>query len=317
MDTMKSVCNKYGLMVLTPVAVFTVLCVLFPGSITKNNIPTLLRQAIAPSVLGWGVLFNMKVGNWDFSVGSEVLLSAIIAGNLAIIYGFGFVGMAVLAVLIGLIAGLCVGLIFYTLKIPTIITSIGVLLIYESISGYVFDGAGVYLPSDWPLFSYTSLYVAAVIIALFAYFLFYKTKLGYNIRAVGNNPVVAAANGLNVYKVKVSAIIIAGMFAGIYAMISLGSSGVQRPVSSMGSVGTCFDAMMCVFIGTSITRKGNLIAGLYCGSLVCQMIKLFLMVISFPSQYNTIVIAALVVVFMSMDAASSKREKKRRVIMEN
>lgn len=311
MKTCKSFLGKYALMVLVPTVGFLALCLLFPGTIGANNIPSLFKQAVAPAVLGWGVLFNMKVGNWDFSVGSDVLLASIIGGNLAINLGLGLPGMIALCLIIGLLAGCIVGIVYYLLKIPTIITSIGMLLIYESISGYVFNGAGVYLPSSWSLFNSTTMYIIAAIIALFSYFLFYKTKIGYNVRAVGNNAAVAATNGLDVYRVKVIALAIAGLFAGMYAMVSLGSSGVQKIVGSMGSMGTCFDAMMCVFVGMSISRKGNLIAGIYCGSLVMQLVKICLMAMGFPSEYNSIIIAVFVLFFMSLDAYSNANVHKK------
>ncbi len=126
---------------------------------------------------------------------------------------------------------------------------------------------------------------------------------------------MAAVNGLNVYKVKVFSIAIAGMFSGIYAMVCLGTSGVQKTVGSMNSMGTCFDAMMCVFVGMSISRRGNLIAGIFCGSIVMQLIKLCLMACGFPSEYNSIVIAVFVLAFMAMDSrvrASAAGKRKSR-----
>ncbi len=320
MSAIKKTVKQYGLMLLTPIVIFLLLSIVFKGTIGWQNVPSLLKQAVAPAVLGWGVLFNMKVGNWDFSVGSTVLMSSIIGGNMAIRLGLGIPGMMAMCIAIGLASGAMVGMVYYLLKIPTIITSIGMLLIYESISGYVFEGAGVYLPSGWPLFNADVLYIIVIVLAVFAYFLFYKTKIGYSVRAVGNNPNVAATNGLDVYKVKVTAIAIAGMFAGMYAMISLGTSGVQKIVSSMGSMGTCFDAMMCVFVGMSIARKGNLIVSIYCGSLVMQLVKLSLTALRFPSEYNSIVIAIFVLVFMSLDAyvnSPTKRKNPSRPVKVN
>jgi ribose transport system permease protein len=300
--------KEYALMIMLPAGIFMLMGVVFYGKVGIHNVPSLLKQAIAPAVLGWGVLFNMKVGNWDFSVGSTVLLSAITGGNLAIRFQLGIPGMIVLCMLVGLVCGLLVGLIYYLLKIPSIIVTIGVLLVYESVAGYIFGGTGVFLPSSWTTFSSLHLYLIAVAAALFAYFIFYQTGIGYHVRAVGNNAAVAMANGLNAYRIKVVALVLAGLFAGMYAFISLGSSSVQKTVSSMGTMGICFDAMMCVFVGISISRRGNLIAGIYCGSVVMQLIKLSLMVFGFPSEYNSIVIAVFVLIFMTIDA----REKKSR-----
>ena len=301
MKVIKNLISKYALMLAVPILLFVVLSIIFHGVIGTNNIPSLMQQAVAPAILGWGVLFNIKVGNWDFSVGSVVLLSAIIGGNIAVRLNWGFAGLLIFCLLVAVLAGVVVGLVYYFLKIPTIITSIGMLLIYESISSYAFEGQGIYL-TGWNLLGNTEIVIIAIVAAATAYLIFYRSSIGYNVRAVGNNMNIAAQNGLNVYRVKAVAIAIAGLFAGLYAFISLGTSGVQKTVSSMGTMGTCFDAMMCVFVGMSITRRGNLVAGIFCGSLVMQLVKLALMAIGIPSEYNSIFIAIFVLIFMTMDA---------------
>lgn len=311
MKVIKNLISKYSLMLAVPILLFVVLGVIFHGIIGTNNIPSLMQQAVAPAILGWGVLFNIKVGNWDFSVGSVVLLSAIIGGNIAVRLNWGFAGLLIFCLLVAVLAGVVVGLVYYFLKIPTIITSIGMLLIYESISSYAFDGQGIYL-TGWNLLGNTEIVIIAIVAAATAYLIFYRSSIGYNVRAVGNNMNIAAQNGLNVYRVKAVAIAIAGLFAGLYAFISLGTSGVQKTVSSMGTMGTCFDAMMCVFVGMSITRRGNLVAGIFCGSLVMQLVKLALMAIGIPSEYNSIFIAIFVLIFMTMDAYTNNRAPRRK-----
>lgn len=311
MKVIKNLISKYALMLAVPILLFVVLSIIFHGVIGTNNIPSLMQQAVAPAILGWGVLFNIKVGNWDFSVGSVVLLSAIIGGNIAVRLDWGFAGLLICCLLVAVLAGVVVGLVYYFLKIPTIITSIGMLLIYESISSYAFDGQGIYL-TGWNLLGTTQIVIIAIVAAAAAYLIFYRSSIGYNVRAVGNNMNIAAQNGLNVYRVKAVAIAIAGLFAGLYAFISLGTSGVQKTVSSMGTMGTCFDAMMCVFVGMSITKRGNLVAGIFCGSLVMQLVKLALMAIGIPSEYNSIFIAIFVLIFMTMDAYTNNRAPRRK-----
>lgn len=311
MKVIKNLISKYALMLAVPILLFVVLSIIFHGVIGTNNIPSLMQQAVAPAILGWGVLFNIKVGNWDFSVGSVVLLSAIIGGNIAVRLNWGFAGLLIFCLLVAVLAGVVVGLVYYFLKIPTIITSIGMLLIYESISSYAFEGQGIYL-TGWNLLGNTEIVIIAIVAAATAYLIFYRSSIGYNVRAVGNNMNIAAQNGLNVYRVKAVAIAIAGLFAGLYAFISLGTSGVQKTVSSMGTMGTCFDAMMCVFVGMSITRRGNLVAGIFCGSLVMQLVKLALMAIGIPSEYNSIFIAIFVLIFMTMDAYTNNRAPRSK-----
>lgn len=84
------------------------------------------------------------------------------------------------------------------------------LLIYESISSYAFEGQGIYL-TGWNLLGNTEIVIIAIVAAATAYLIFYRSSIGYNVRAVGNNMNIAAQNGLNVYRVKAVAIAIAGL----------------------------------------------------------------------------------------------------------
>jgi len=321
--------GKFISVFLLPVLLFLILHLFAPNTITIVNIPSLLKQAIAPAILGWGVLFNMKVGNWDFSVGSQVLLAAIIGGNLAIRLDIGIAGLIICCCGVGLLCGTIVGMIYYFLKIPTIIVSIGMLLIYESLGSMVFDGGGVKIPSEWIVFgTFPQNIILLLVIGFFSYQLINNTKFGYQIRAVGSNANVAQSNGINAYKVKTSALTMVGLFAGFYAMTNLGMNGVQRTVSSMGTMATCFDAMMCVFVGMALSYGVNIVIAIYIGSLFMQIIKLGFMVFGLPNEFNSIVIAMIVLIFIAInnnpqvfENLKRKMEKctggKRRVSYEN
>ncbi|MCC8106349.1 MAG: hypothetical protein LIO99_10180 [Clostridiales bacterium] len=304
--------EKFISVLAVPMVLFLIFHLLAPDNITLTNIPSLLKQAIAPAILGWGVLLNMRVGNWDFSVGSSVLLSAIIGGNLAKMLNAGLFGLVICCCAVGLLCGAVVGLLYYILKIPTIIVSIGMLLIYESLGSIVFDGGGVMIPSEWIVFGrFPCNFILLLVVGCFAYHLINNTKIGYNIRAVGNNATVAQANGIDAYRVKTSALILVGLFAGIYALTNLGMNGVQRTVSSMGTMSTCFDAMMCVFVGMALSYGVNVVIAIYIGSFFMQIIKLGFMVFGLPTEFNSVIIAIIVLLFIALNNNADLFEKLR------
>ena len=290
------------------------LLILAPATRSFTTVITLLKQGIAPTILGWGVLFNIKAGNWDFGVGAEVLIAAIIGGNLAKMMNMGITGVILCCMLTGILAGSISGALYYMLKIPTIIISIAIMLIYESICGIVFEGKGISLGLEYLMlgkFPGNILMLAACF--LIAYTLFFKMRIGYNIKAVGSNIRIAETNGINVVRTKALALVIAGLFAGLYAAVNLASSGVTRTVSAMGTMGTCFNAMMCVFIGLSIVGRGNIFAAIYFGAVIMQMIQMALMVFGIPTQYSQVVVAVFVIVFMLLSTnASDLQEAVRR-----
>lgn len=310
--------KKYFLMLGVTAAMIILTLIIAPQTRSASAILSVFQQAIAPAILGWGVYFNIKAGSWDFSVGAEVLIAAIIGGTLAMKIGGGVPVLILLCAVIGCACGLLTGLIYKLLHIPTIICSIGMLMVYESIASLVFGGNGVMMTNNYLAlgrFPYSLIYV--IVVLFIAYVLFYKLKIGYNIKAVGSNPSVAESNGIKIYNTKMWGIAIAGIFAGLYAAMILSSSGIQRPVASMQTMATCFNAMMCVFIGFAIAGGGNEMIAVYFGAVIMQLIQLLLLALKFPSQYNKVVIAIIVILFMMFSSNTpifrENRERKKRI----
>ena len=80
---------------------------------------------------------NLNSGRFDFSLGAMAALSSIIGAKVSYAILGGGAGsavlMLVLTVAVGAVLGLLSGLIYVSLRIPPIITSLGVTLIYEGI----------------------------------------------------------------------------------------------------------------------------------------------------------------------------------------
>ena len=134
---MKNILNfvkSYSIAVAVPVLLILVLLLVSPETRSWGAVASLLQQSFAPAILGWGVLLSMKVGNWDFSIGARYVLAAILAGNLAMQYSLGLIGFIVLAMAISIALGFIVAYTYRLLGIPTLIASIGLILIFVSFS---------------------------------------------------------------------------------------------------------------------------------------------------------------------------------------
>lgn len=83
--------------------------------------------------------------------------------------------------------------------------------------------------------TYLSFYIA-IIILIFIWALIYKTKLGLRIRAVGENPQAADAQGVNIYKVRYFSVITSGVLAGMGGVIFVAttSQSFDATVAGMG-----------------------------------------------------------------------------------
>lgn len=298
--------KSYAMSFAVPVLLIGLLLLISPESRSWTAIESLLKQGFAPAILGWGVLFNMKAGNWDFSIGARIVLAAIIAGNLSVGYGLGIAGFVVLSIVISLILGVIVGGAYRLLNIPSLIVSIGLMLIFESFTRIIYDGTGVHFDATYMVLG-TSPFNLIMFVICFALatILYYKRKYGYNVRAVGSNPTVAQTNGINAAKTKAVALVISGLFAGLYAVLNTSTTGVVSAVAgTMGSAATVFDAMMCVLIGMAICGKGSIIFAIYAGAISTQIMKMGMMAIGLPTTYNKVVIGLFVVIFMVMSSRS-------------
>ncbi len=295
---------KFGKRVLIslsiPLILLLILFVFAGKSVSGSSVLLWMQLAIPPAILAWGVCFSLKVGMWDFSVGGVIFLAGIIGGNLAKAAGMEVWGVILLCPLCGALLGLVTGSIFRWGKIPSIVASVGALLLYECATEFVFNGDGVLL-SDKIYVIYTFPYNVIIGVAAFViiYFIYNFTKFGYHVRAVGNGIQAAKMAGINVDRVRWVCFILGGMFAGLYAVMTLGSAGVMVPIKNMSSMSLVFDGIICVFIALALESQCNLIIGVYIGAFVAQIIKGGILAIGFPTMYQQCVIAVLLLIFMS------------------
>lgn len=305
--------RKYAVPFLFPVVFFLLLLLLLPDKISLANLPYILTQSVTPAVVAWGACFSMEIGNQNFSTGACIITAAIVGGNLALMTETGVWGLILFCPLVGVLCGCFTGGLFVLLKIPSLIVSIGSLLILESICSVIFDGGGVYLPTEYVVFgnSASTLLFGAVVFLL-AYALYTLLPFGYHVRSIGRNPAIARTVGLNVYRTRFLCFVVGGLFCGLYAVLALGSTSVQRPVSAMGSMKFVFDAMMCVFVGTSLGGSMNKIISIFLGSIVMQMLQLTLTAINFSSMFTQAIVAMAVFLAMCYSSRKELVEAARR-----
>jgi len=145
MKNVYKVVKNYAVSVAVPVLLIVLVLLISPETRSWAAIWSLLKQGFAPAILGWGVLFNMKAGNWDFSIGARIVLTTIIAGNLAVDLNLGILGFTVLCIVISFIFGIIVGGAYLLLNIPTLMVSIGCMLLLRALHELSTAGAAYIL----------------------------------------------------------------------------------------------------------------------------------------------------------------------------
>src|SRR5512139_1965944 len=132
--------------------VLVLLVVLFqlanPVFLSFNNIATMLRALSYSGIIAVGMAFCLISGVIDLSVGSTAALSSVIFGTAIRDYGLEFIP----AMLIGLIAGLLVGLfnsfIILKLNITPFIATISMMFVVRVIANGISNGYNIYPLSE-------------------------------------------------------------------------------------------------------------------------------------------------------------------------
>ncbi len=157
--------------------------------------------------------------------------------------------------------------------------------------------AGAFLPVLIPGTRLHAGILLAVLAVFFVYFLLWKSPLGFQMRAVGYNPIAARANGISVSKNIVLAMALSGALAGLAGMSEI--SGIQHRLLSGFTSDYGFDAMAVALLG-KLNPFGVVISGLFFGALrvgANQMQR----TVQVPSSL-VFVIQGLVILFVLMDS---------------
>jgi len=253
---------------------------------------------------------NLNSGRFDFSLGSIMTLSSVIGAKLSYAILAGGEGSAalmfLLTVLSGVLLGLVSGVIYVSLGIPPIITSLGVTLIYEGITFTITQGR--YLMTEVQNPSMTAcrstwVYSAVLIVAVLALiiYIFDHTRFGCNYRALKEGQKVAVDTGIREIPNAIGCYTICGGLMGVVGFLyAVRTTNIDTSALNFGSIGIMFTAFLPMFIGGYISRFSNEKLGFFLAAVCMSMLNSTFAVFSNEIKASTqsIINAVLLVVFL-------------------
>lgn len=276
-----------------------------------NSVSIILQQAVLNAMIGWSMSFNMVNGRWDFSIGGMVMIVGIIGGNIALKLGMGAHGILLFCLIFGVIFGLINAVCQMTIGAPTLVTSFGLLMVYETLQAIINNGQGVrIMGSKLPIYSmYPLIFVVGIVFAVIHYVVYTYTRFGHNTRSLAYNVSVAKNMGISEKKNIFGCYVFCGLFAGMAAVIYASSKGSVQLAMNMTSTSLVFEAMIPVFLGIFISRYSNLTIGIYVGSVTVKLLISGLMAIGLSSTWQSITNGLVLFVII---AYSVNEERIRR-----
>ena len=264
-----------------------------------------LRRSAPLMVLAAGQLFVVVSGGFDLSQGSLVTLTVLAGALMA--FGDPANTWWVILVLygIGFLVGVFNGSVTSFLRVPSFITTLGMLLTLKGTALLITGGAprGALPPNfrafgrnfieDVPLLGRVpwAVIVLLVLSVLFIY-LFHYTVLGKQALAVGDNQRAAALAGIHVARVRITAFVMSSLSAVTAGILLGGFSGVSINVGD----GLELEAISAVVLGGAalLGGRGNMPAAL-AGALTLQALFTLLNFLGLPSPIRVTVQGAIII----------------------
>ena len=223
-----------------------------------------------------GIGLQFKCGRFDFSGGAIMLIAGILAGNIARDNGNSVVLMVVLAMVVCIVLSLLVSVLYVYGRLPIIIATIGMAMLYEAVTCLLYNGTGVNLVPNMTLRVFATfpavLIPLAIAIAVYAFYSYFTTT-GKQATLLANNQQSAVNIGINENKNVIVSYVFSGILFGLATIIWVTKSIHNASFSSLTTVGELFSNILPVFIGLMLMNFCGDTIGIIMGSITLCLLN--------------------------------------------
>ncbi len=282
--------------------------------LTGGNLSLILQQVMVVGVIAIGQTLIILTAGIDLSCGMVMALGGIVMTKFATELGLP----PALAVLCGVgvttLFGLINGLLVTRVKLPPFIVTLGTLNIAFAITQLYSNSQTVTdlpplmtaLGNTFLLGSTEVAWGALLMLALYglATFVLRETAAGRHVYAVGNNAEATRLVGIPTQRVLLGVYVLAGVFYGIAALLSVARTGVGDPNAGQTEN---LDAITAVVLGgTSLFGGRGIVLGSLVGALIVGVFRNGLTLMGVSSIYQVLVTGVLVILAVALDQMSRK-----------
>ena len=262
-----------------------------------------VSDACLVALVATGATFIFSAGSFDLSLGSNMLISAIVGGLVCIAVAVA------LSVLNSVLAS------FFNL--PVFIMTIVMMNVYSSVATLMITLFGTNAKISVPMrlvkdLNTTSFrLVLLVAFELFCCFLFYFTKLGRKERFLGGNPVCARLSGINAKKLTVLSFALAGIGIGLAAFAMI----VETPTLSSSSGSTVGMNMLIALVFGGMNMNGGPESRMYSallGAFSMAFLDSFMNIFVTGSWYLQIVKGTLFIAVVTLFSVGNRSRVLKR-----
>ncbi len=249
--------------------------ILTPDFFTDANLQT-VSQFFAPwTLIACGEIMLLIAGEVDLSVGQVFALAPFIM-HFAIAAGMPVVVGVLAALIVAGLLGLFIGLITVRFGVPSFITTLGAMLLFNGLTLTISGGFPIDTPNGivgtilggW---DYSEI-VWAVGIAVAMHIMLRHTRWGLHTVAVGGNPTGAAEAGIHIRRIKIGNFMLCSLLGGFAGILN--AFHVTSIDPNAGGANVMFLAIASAVIGgTSLMGGSGTILGGLIGAAVLGILQ--------------------------------------------
>ena len=277
-----------------------------PRFLDPGNLSNLALQVSIVAIVAIGSTFVILAGGIDLSPGSAIALLTMVFAVLVKFAGVPLWAGIPVTILLGAVLGAVNGGLVAYLRIPAFITTLAALSAFRGVAFMFNNGSPVFSVhrSLEPIFYGTFLALPLplyYLIALFAiaYFVLRYTAFGRAVYAVGGNAAAATLSGINIRSVQFAAFAIAGVTAGIGAVLMAARLNSGSPNYGVGLELAAIAA--AVVGGASLAGGRGHIVNTFIGALTIVIVQNGLNLNAVPTSAQAIVIGTIIVIAVGLD----------------
>jgi rhamnose transport system permease protein len=269
------------------------------------------------AIIAFPLALLIIAGEIDISVGAIIALASVVMG-LAAERGVGVPGIVALGVATGALAGAVNGLLVTTLRVSSIVATIGTMSLFRGIAYAVLgDRAIKDYPPGFDFFGQAMLFgpvsfelVLTVVVGVVCAVVLHRTATGRRIYATGANDVAARWSGVKVKAIRFWLFVAVGAAAGVAAVLLTSRLGSTRPSIAQGWE---LDIISMVILGgVAIAGGAGRIAGVALAAVLIGLVSFGLGLLNVPGVVVSMITGTMLIVVVALPLLLARLRRPTR-----
>lgn len=245
---------------------------------TESNIVNVSQYVAATAIIAAGQVLLLVSGEIDLSVGNVYTLAPFLMHYAVDFWGVPVIPSILLALLLSALIGLVNGLVTVVLRVPSFVTTLGMLFVISGITLITSHAYPVPIPpaadayAPWLGAAPWAEIIWALLIIAVLHAVLTSTRWGLHTIAVGGNLLGASEAGIRVGRIKIGNFMICSALGGFAGIIEAFRIDSIDPTA--GGTGIMFAAVASAVIGgTALAGGSGTIIGALLGAIVLGVLR--------------------------------------------